>query len=337
MQTQAPSWTVVSTMNEPLALMLTFAAWHLDQGASAIEIYLDRNDPPAADALRALPSVRVTHCDDAYWQASALKRRPARHTARQMHNARQSYARLKSDWLLHIDADEFVRDGAALTQAMANARPETTYIQLGVLERVFTENDGTQIFDGTFRHYSPDFEQWKDTVYGRFAKFLQHGLSGHSAGKAAVRRGLDLRINLHHPTLEDGSAPDAFERLPKMLCHFDGLTELHLILKLVRRLYLPKIKGNPNPHGKNRGAQMRFANNHKERSRELQRLVDGIQRLDAVQRAQLTALGALTEYRFDPRPALARFDLAPDLSAKAFDTELRQRDAELIAKAGLKN
>ena len=53
------TWGTVTTTNAPLARILDFAAWHLEQGAQRLYIYLDDTDPAAAAALSAHPNIVV--------------------------------------------------------------------------------------------------------------------------------------------------------------------------------------------------------------------------------------------------------------------------------------
>ncbi len=332
-----PSWGIVTTVDEPSALLITFAAWHLALGASEIHMFIDRPNPQAEAVLARLPGVRLTTTDDTYWAGSRFGKCPPRHTTRQMFNAGRVYRDCGVDWLLHCDADEFVVDAGQMLDALEAAPESTVFLNLGVRERVLRKGAGQDtIFDGVFRCPRPGYEEWGPEVYGRFAKFLQRGMSGHAVGKGIVRAGIKgLKMGIHFPDGYRDPVPGQIIRQPRQLYHFDGLTRLHFHLKLIRRLYLPPVKGNRNPHGINRGAQIRFAGNNKSNAREMVRLYEGTHMIDAEQFAQLDARHALETAPFDPTEKLAQFGLVPDLSTAAFDAELRLREAGLIARSGL--
>ncbi len=330
-----PTWGIVATVDEPPQLVAAFAAHHLALGAREIHLYLDRPDPQALRLLAGLPAVRVTVCDAAYWAASSAGRRPPLPMGRQRRNANDAYARTQVDWLLHCDADEFLREADTIRQRMATARPETEFLQLKMLERVRrADQPPAGIFDGLFRRPGMGFEHWGEDVYGRFARFLQHGLTGHSVGKGLVRTGReDIRMDVHFPHRPGGGAISASEPVNDQILHFDGLTPLHLTLKLARRLDWPGFLDKAKHRG--RGAQMRFTSNKRENAAAMARMVAGTQTLSPGQIARLDEIGALDHTPFDPTPALSAANLDLDLSVAAFDASLRDREAELIEKAGL--
>jgi len=330
-----PTWGIVATVDEPPQLVVAFAAHHLALGASEIHLYLDRPDADAQRLLATLAGVRVTVCDDAYWADNPPGRRPPLPMGRQRRNANHAYARTEVDWLLHCDADEFLREAGTIRHRMSAAADSTMFLQLKMLERVrHGEEPVRGIFDGLFRRPGHGFEDWGEEVYGRFARFLQHGLTGHSVGKGLVRTGCDdLRMDVHFPHRPGGEAIHAFDSIDNQILHFDGLTPLHLMLKLARRLdwpgFLEKAKF------KGRGAQMRFTNNKRENARAMAEMVAGTQTVSPVQIERLDARGVLDHTRFDPAPAIVAAGLEVDLSVANFDAALRDREAELIGKAGL--
>lgn len=328
-----PTWAVVATVDEPAALVATFAAHYLAQGAAQVHVFLDQPDAEAQAMLAKLPGCEVTVCDAAYWAASEKLKRPALHTARQIHNARQVYARTKADWLLHCDADEYVRDGAALTAALADAPAVAMYMRLLVAERAYPEAANPQtavggdIFSGVFRHALPDYDQTGPAVYGDMTEFFHFGLTGHKAGKALVRTGAGMQMALHAPY---GKPPHRVIQTTRLL-HFDGLTRLHFSLKLLRRAHEPPNSAS-NRHGMARSTQFLSLRESVGDATLREALVSVLKTLDQNQITQLRQMGCLDEAGFDPRPVLAAAGLTPDLSVAAFDDQLRQRYAGFLAE-----
>ncbi|GLS88112.1 hypothetical protein GCM10010873_30860 [Cypionkella aquatica] len=321
-----PSWAVVTTVDEPAALVATFATHHLAQGARAVHVFLDQPDLDAQAMLAKLPRCVVTVCDDAYWAASEKGKRPLIHTARQLHNARQVYAQTDADWLLHCDGDEYVRDGAAMVQALAEAPAEAMYMRLLVAERAYPKGEiGADIFAGIFRHALPDYPRNGPDVYGEMAEFFHFGLTGHKAGKALSRVGAGLQIGLHAPNLKPVHRVIQTTRL----LHFDGLTRLHFTLKLLRRAAEPP-HGGSNRHGEARSLQFQSLREAVAEVALREELVSVLKNLDRQQLRQLRRLGCLDEVGFDPHAVLAAAGLAPDLSVAAFDASLRQRHAAFL-------
>lgn len=323
-----PSWAVVATVDEPAALVVAFAAHHLAQGARRVHVFLDQPDAEAQAMLSKLPGCEVTVCDANYWAASKKGARPPMHTARQIHNARQVYARTDADWLLHCDADEFVRDGVALAKALAEAPAAAMYMRLLVAERTYPEGAvGADIFSGAFRHALPDYDQTGPRVYGDMTGFFHFGLTGHKAGKALVRTKAEMKMALHAPY---GKPPHRVIQTTRLL-HFDGLTRLHFSLKLLRRAHEPPNAASDR-HGEARSTQFLSLRESVADTELREALVSVLKNLDLDQIAQLRRLGCLDEAEFDPRSALAAVGLQPDLSVAAFDANLRQRYSGFLAE-----
>ncbi len=321
-----PTWAVVTTVDEPSALVAAFAAHHLAQGACKVHLFLDKPDPEAQAMLTKLPGCEVTVCDAAYWATSKRGARPGQHTNRQVQNARRVYAACDADWLLHCDGDEFIRDGNALRAELETAPARAMYMRLLVAERVYPKGAvGETIFSGIFRHEVPEYSRNGATVYGEMQDFFHFGLTGHKAGKALVRVGAGMEMGLHAPTGKPVHRPILTTRM----LHFDGLTRLHFTLKLLRRANEPPSYAS-NRHGEARTTQFLSMCEAMAEPEMRAALVAVLKELEPDQIRQLRRFGALDETGFDPRPVLAAAGLAPDLSEAAFDASLRQRYAGFL-------
>ncbi len=327
---QEPSWAVVATVDEPAALVISFAAHYLALGAAEVHLFLDRPNPVAEAALAGLPRLHLTVCDAGYWAQTARKRRPRLHVGRQKHNADRVYAATRADWLLHCDCDEFLRDGDELLAELAAMPANAAYLRLHMAERVqLADQPENQIFDGLFRLPFRSFDLIGEGIYGDDARFLKDGITGHKAGKAVVRRGLAVEMGLHAPS----GRPVHVQSAQAKLLHFDGLTRLHYGLKLMRRALEPPSETKPR-HGRPRMAQFTMMQQISADPAACRRMVTRLKTLTAAQVALLGGMGHLDPRPFDPQPALAVFGLTPDLSATAFDADLRARDAAFIAACG---
>ena len=319
-----PSWSVVATVDEPAALVLAFALHHLELGAARIHLFLDGPNPQAEDALRDLPQVQLVVCDAAHWASSVRRRNPKLHTGRQLVNANVAYAQTRSDWLLHCDCDEFVRDGAALTEELSATGPNRVYLKLPVAERVYPPDappDATDPFDGIFRFPLSDFDTLGSQIYGDLALFLKDGVTGHRAGKAVVRTGLPITMGIHSP---EGPPPHRTAR--SRLLHFDGLTRLQYQIKLLRRSHEPPIT-RPLRHGLARIAQYDQMRAVMDQPDQLRDLVGRLKGLTAQQIDALRAAGSLDERPFQP---LGRNPLAADLTVPGLDAALRLRYRDFL-------
>lgn len=328
---QKPTWAVAALGDEPAQLIAAFARHHRAIGAAEVHVFLDRPNPELMTMIGDHDGIFITTCDQDYWNRVNRGKRPERHTGRQKFVSTSVYQSTSCDWVLHCDVDEFVADGEALTRALTHMHRDTGLI-LRNSERVYLaelHTDAT-IFDGGFRQPILLAPEEANAFYGRFAKFLAHGLTGHRIGKTIVPTGRPWEMGVHHPLLlADGSHPELERTSERFLLHFDGLTPLHYTIKLLKRAF-ENYSGPKRKIGKEREAQYRFARNHADRPTEIIRMVEGVQSLNISQAEKLTLLNVLNSTPFMPQDCE---DL--DLSREAFDTVLRQREAAILAKAGL--
>lgn len=82
-------WGVVATIKADRLDVLNFAAWHLEQGAEQLFLYLDAPDIRTRRALAAHPRILAYATHDAYWAKRGG--RPEMHQERQIINALHAY------------------------------------------------------------------------------------------------------------------------------------------------------------------------------------------------------------------------------------------------------
>lgn len=329
------SWGIVATVDEPPELIAAFCAWHLAQGASEIRLYFDRPNPEARAMIGHLPGVIITDCDADYWAASVKGQRYPRQTNRQMVNANHAYGLSEVTWLLHMDADEYLRSGAALDAALLDVSPKADVVRLLVLERLRRSADpGAHLFEGIFRRFDREHDHRGEEIYGRYAKFLNMGMAGHRVGKSLARtgRGLDMQVHIH--ANPDGERAVLAPRIPGLLLHFDGMTRLHYLLKMIKRNAYKHYNQGVNPDGDPRGHQARFVLNNAAKPRALENFANGVQGVTDDQITQLTALDLLIDAPFDPRESISKMGVNLDLTPATFDARLLEREAEAVSEYG---
>lgn len=317
-----PRWGIASTVSEPAPLVLAFVAHYLDLGAAEVTVYLDTPAPEIAAAVGRLPGCRVVERSPGHWRQAGY-RGPPIPAERQRHNAKDAYGRSGVDWLLHVDADEFLIRADEVLDRLAALEDAVDFLLIRPLERVWIlgEPDGG-IFDGAFRRTAPKRidDAWLDEVYGASARFLQRGISGNGKAKSFYRTGRGIFVGVHDPSEGQGSPAQGASLPFPALLHFDGLTRAHLIAKLQRRIgqYRHWRRGPPTA----RRAQMEAVAAHADDPAWLDRFVSGMQVLAPHQVEALTAAKLLVRPDFDPAPALRRWfpDHEVDLSAAHFDT-----------------
>ncbi|MGH1353572.1 MAG: glycosyltransferase family 2 protein [Thalassovita sp.] len=215
-----PRWGIVSTIKAPLQDIQNFCAHHLELGAHRIYLYLDDPDQDGVDSLKAHPALRVRLCTEQFW-ARRNRQRPKKHQNRQVANAAHAYRRrIEVDWLIHIDADEFLwpqtplhKQLAALpadclvarvrpSEALANPVPsETTHFKRLTLKR-------------------PERDRQAAEIYPNFGAYLNGGFLSHVQGKLFYRTGVDgLKAKIHNVLLGDDMNPRQVELSGTELLH----------------------------------------------------------------------------------------------------------------------
>ncbi len=295
------TWAVVATVDEPPMLVAAFLAWHLSLGASEIVLYFDRPDDPAADLVAPLDRVRAIRCDAAHW-AQLGKHRPDKHQVRQVVNATQTYQTIAADWLFHCDADEFLWAPQTVAACLDAADETTDCVVVPVAERIYHHEMTTKsAFDGVFRRPFAGKPAMGRRLFGDAYALTQRGLTGHAIGKSFLRRGRPLTPSIHRPK-PVASAELAVERTQALeLLHFDGLTPLHWVYKILRKVNAVAHHNGqaPSPH-RQRQSDALLADPSAAFA-----LHDRLKRVDGACLHQLAALDLLLEVDFSPDGAIS--------------------------------
>lgn len=312
------NWSVVSTVAEPAQLVCAFVAHHLHLGAARVHLFLDRPDESTQHLLSGVEGVALTVCDEAYWRERGG--RPELVTERQKINAQSVYDSGDTEWLLHLDADEFLYHSAGLIEAMQHADPSCAELRVGVRERVRISGDRrSDIFAGCFRIPAERPESFYRSIYGEEAAgFLHKGLKAYSHFKTLYRRGRGLALGIHAARngREVKSHPASVPGRP--LLHFDGLTPLSWVQKMYQKLLIEDYRNKPNPA---RRAQLIRFERHAREPRAICAIFQAIDILDDAQKQALQREGLIDCRPFSPRPALEAIltGVDFDFSQGAFD------------------
>lgn len=242
------TWGTVTTVKAPLEAIQRFAAWHLEQGAHRIYLYLDDDVPDTLAALKAHPKIRVLHTDAAYW--AKRKVRPDKHQVRQSMNARHCNNRKPEvDWLTHIDVDEFLIPETPIDQQLAGLTAANFCARVRPIE-AFAPGPDTPEDETLFKSFHLDQKARQDaseTCFPTWGRHLSGGFLSHVAGKLFFRTGLKgLQIKIHNVVL-DGVENPGMVPLPGIaLGHFHADSWDHFLssyrYRLTRGSYRDELK-----------------------------------------------------------------------------------------------
>lgn len=335
---RAPTWSVTATVREPSELVLAFVAHHLELGAEKVIIYLDDPDDPVRPLLVRTGRVNAVRCDEAYWSRVTNGRgRPDTQNARQAINATQAYRRVKSDYLLHLDADEFLHMARPFEEEVARLEGEEMWLRIPAVERCWLAGDDSEhVFSGVFRHPIRKAPLIVQRIYGEdLAPYLANGLAGASHGKPLVRTGHDVQVQVHAAKLPGKIAGWAPHRAATGLhvLHFDGLTPLHWAAKTLRYAEQDDAVIGRMLH-EERARQVREVRDRIGSMEELLRFFRKISGLTPAQALALTEHGRLSAMKIDPEGAMRRVfpEVEADFSFRAFDLKLGSENARRLMK-----
>lgn len=338
------SWSVHSTMDEPVELVSAFVAYYLSMGAAEVHLCLDRRNDEIFDTLGTIPQVHLTVCDDAYWSRTRARKRPISQADRQVINLKNAYASSRHDWLLFCDADEFLYSdpgGPCLTRILERCSRDVLFHTFPVAERFYAIGENYKgIFDGLYRCRSPRVQEIGPDVYGDKWNFLSRGLLQDGPGKSIMRVGTGLDVNIHAPTNPQKATPEQLALFEGIyLLHYDGLTPFHWALKLVRwYCSMIDLLGDDEKQirkrrtsGRNRQAEFLHRNRHDPAA--LIEMTD-LQRLRAEQIAHLAVAGGIPLVRPDIEAAAHHVFPDLDFSQESFDRKLRILHSDFISSSG---
>jgi hypothetical protein len=217
------SWDVVSTIKAPEEKVLAFAAHHLSMGASHLWLFFDNPAQPIPEPLAAHPRVTVTPCDDAHW-IRVIRKRPPQHQNRQTHNSRLVYrALVKSDWIAHIDVDEFILAPRPIADILDDTPADTIAMKMEPFEAmhdpllpddIYTARE----FRGALRH---EFWPRRRAALGPYRKVIRDGMLSHTVGKVIYRTGVPGLLPRLHAVMVDREFVPTPTWQPEMkLLHF---------------------------------------------------------------------------------------------------------------------
>ena len=315
-------WGVCATVAEPLPLLAAFAAHYAEMGASVIRLYLDRPVPGLATCLSRIDAVDIIEADESHYRrALEAPGKPDRLNRKQRLNANHAARTMDVDWLLHVDADEFLAsDDFGAELAALPDEVDSLHIPNG--ERAWIAGaPNTTIFDGVLRWPVTGPRRRVRRLLGEeVMRYTNRGFCGHDWGKSCTRTGRGLKLGLHRPRSDPPAVVVTSERAK--ICHFDGLTRVHWVAKLRRYAELG-MYSQPSGGRRFRYEQMRYVTEAGGQGDAAMAMHDLARVIPAEQAETLRDKGVIEPMPCDPAAATRRaFGDEVDLSPAAFDAAL---------------
>jgi hypothetical protein len=201
------SFSTVSLMRETPDVVRRFAEFYHAAGADEILVYSD--GPVDGLASLDVPGLVVIEADEAFW-TGLLGERPPVLEVRQSKVAGDGLRRCRSDWLLVVDADEFVFGDRPIPRFLDGIPAGFDSVAVPTAEAVWGPGDviDTPFGSTHFRLMWQRDKLWKalgGLVYGRaIARHMQRGLTGHVSGKQFLRGGRHYSWIRNHSAEQDG-------------------------------------------------------------------------------------------------------------------------------------
>ena len=208
------SFSVVTYMRESRSIVERFVAYYRSLGAQHIQIYFDGSIDTIADLSDG--TVSIAPCDDAFW-AAGPGHRPAGLEVAQAFCFMAGYLAAKTDWVMILDADEFVFGPLSVSEMLEQVPDDIDALILPTAEAVSLpeDKDPFSVFSSTgFRLATEGSGIWIErAVYGwSLSRVLRHGLMGHADGKQILRTGKRFDKIGCHRAFRDGSEHGSYAK-----------------------------------------------------------------------------------------------------------------------------
>lgn len=239
-KTKATTFSICLVSRETPDIVKRFLTYHVSLGAEEIFLF---HDGPSADLWdhglqldeETSARCRIIGTEDEVWPKE-VKRNPRTFIPRQEALFNHAYALCQSNWLICIDADEFLFGSRNIGEVLGAISPDVSSVTIENVEAVWGpgESLGKSFSSTYFRRQmppSPDRADRLRKAHGPTPRLLNaEGFVGHTLGKSAhrVTAGLDHiavhwgendATNISRPFGQVIDDPDAL-----LLAHFDAVS-----------------------------------------------------------------------------------------------------------------
>jgi hypothetical protein len=239
------TFSVVIVAKEDHSILDRLVAYYLGIGAEHITIYYDGSadfEPAERPGL-----FTFIHCTEQFWKDEIRVVRPDALEERQAILYSHALDRTDTDWLLLVDSDELLAGDEPVGPALDLIPADVDVLRVPNAEAIWSPDDDPYADFGT-RSFRWPIKGRRGRilprlVYGRFHRFLESGVAGHSAGKQFLRTNRRyVKIRLHSSVPADGTVRwmGEFSSGRFFIAHFDAISFEQWKRKFLRRAARPQ-------------------------------------------------------------------------------------------------
>lgn len=252
------SWSVVSTIRAPEYQVNEFLEHYVGLGADKIYVFFDDPQYASYDVERFAGKVISFVCNDAYWtsvyKAPPMSHREGRPDAveiRQGVNALFAREIMHSEWILHVDVDEFIYVKKEVRDVLS-VYPSTVFsVLLRTLEAVYDDVKfpGEETKTIYFKKAVKQKELLRELYSEELLKCASNGLWGTIIGKSFFRKHPEVKfMSVHWPMPVDSSLTSNVPTYFIDLLHFEGQSYELFKEKFKLRVFKNVAKHMPNTY-----------------------------------------------------------------------------------------
>lgn len=232
MEYRNTTWSVACTIRAPEHVTNAFLKHYASLNPDRIYLFFDDAEFNTFDSTIAPGKIIAFTCDENYWK-NVPKIHPTKNPGvrpsgieiRQHTNMLYAREIMSSDWLLHVDSDEFLFAKKDVASVLSNYPSHVFSICLKNYEAVYTKavEAGEEFSTNFFKTYHPD----RDTLLKYYSEdiieFSRGGFWGVETGKSFVRKSPDIfKMSVHRPVPFDPNLIANAKTNDLELLHFEG-------------------------------------------------------------------------------------------------------------------
>ena len=252
------SWSVVSTIRAPEYQVNEFLEHYVGLGADKVYVFFDDPQYATYDVERFAGKVISFVCNEAYWssvhKAPPMSHREGRPDAveiRQGVNALFAREIMHSEWILHVDVDEFIYVKKDVREVLSVYPDNVFSVLLRTLEAVYDDirAPGEETKTIFFKKSVKQKDLLRELYSEELLRCATNGLWGTVIGKSFFRKHPEVKfMSVHWPMPVDSSLTANVPTYYIDLLHFEGQSYELFKEKFKLRVFKNVAKHMPNTY-----------------------------------------------------------------------------------------